>query len=84
MVMGYIPPVRDEQMIIYGSRQQKHSPSVSPAAAVQRAEFYEFLRNRSRCGNFFERNVVKQQLKRKVKECENTVTGKGSHIDISI
>ncbi|WP_078595323.1 hypothetical protein [Evansella clarkii] len=82
--MGYIPPVKDEQMIIYGSRQQKHSSLVAPAAEVQRAEFYEVLRNRSRCGNFFERNVVKQQLRRKAKECENTVTGKGSHIDISV
>lgn len=82
--MGYIPPVRDEQMMIYGNRQQKTSPSIPPTAAVQRAVFYEALQNRFHSGNYFERNVKKHQLDNKAKKLENNVTGKGTYFDKSI
>ncbi|TMW72959.1 hypothetical protein [Alteribacter natronophilus] len=72
--MGYIPPLRDEQFLLYAVRQEPDAPLTARVAALQKAQA---IRKRS----YFERQYENMRLKKLVLECERDITGKGLHVD---
>lgn len=82
--MGYIPPIRDEQAIIYTSRESSPSPMIKGPGAAERVEFFEALKDHSRQPRDFERNSSKQRMLLIGKQHENEFTGKGNIFDHSI
>ncbi|RKL67714.1 hypothetical protein CR203_10230 [Salipaludibacillus neizhouensis] len=82
--MGYIPPLRDEQTMIYGSRQSYPSPLIKGPDPAERVEFFEALKQHSKQGKYFERNESKERLLMIAKQHENKFVGKGEKFDQSI
>ncbi|MDQ0255368.1 hypothetical protein J2S74_002750 [Evansella vedderi] len=79
--MGYIPPIREEQWVLYSSRQQPISariPIVPPTQIVtfHRVAANPLLRNRTEQPTDDNRKKVK-----KTKGKENQLTGKGTYVD---
>lgn len=82
--MGYIPPLRDEQTMIYGSRQSSPSPLIKGPDPAERIEFFEALKHHSKQRKYFERNESKERLRMSAKQHENKYTGKGEMFDQTI
>ncbi|WP_280769236.1 hypothetical protein [Salipaludibacillus daqingensis] len=82
--MGYIPPVKDEQMMVYGQRQTEKKPMIQGPSPSERVEFFDALKERSKKANYFERNKLKQRLLKAGKIHEKVITGKGERFDQSI
>jgi len=82
--MGYIPPVKDDQVMIYGQRQIERKPTIQRPSSAERIEFFDALKERSNQANYFERNKLKQMLLKAGKIHEKELTGKGEKFDESI
>lgn len=92
--MGYVPPIKDDQLLIYGNRQSLHSQLIKGTPATEKVVFFNTLQGDS---NFvrFPKNIYDPKLLRvdlekpvksieRIKEIEQKVTGKGTTIDVTI
>ncbi|PYZ93478.1 hypothetical protein CR194_09920 [Salipaludibacillus keqinensis] len=82
--MGYVPPVKDEQMMIYGQRQTSRKPMIIGPSPAERIEFFDALKDQSKQRYYFERNESKQRLLKIARMKEKELTGKGEMFDSSI
>ncbi|WP_096189343.1 hypothetical protein [Evansella halocellulosilytica] len=82
--MGYIPLVRDEQSMLYGNRQLSDSPMITEVPPVQRAEFFEALKDQAKQKMYLDPHTKYCSLAETVKFHEKKITGKGKFFDESI
>ncbi|MBB5174865.1 hypothetical protein [Texcoconibacillus texcoconensis] len=80
--MGYIPPVRDNQLTIYHHRQPEQNPVIRPSPAVYKLEFFDAIKDHYRGKKPIYHSDVKSinQLK-ETRKIENEWEGKGKYID---
>jgi hypothetical protein len=77
--MGYIPPVRDEQVFQYGNRFIHSYRGIAPTSPVIRGKFHETLSEHQRQTLYrSQQQEIKQVMKHKI---EKEMTGKGRYID---
>ncbi|OIJ10375.1 hypothetical protein BKP37_17665 [Anaerobacillus alkalilacustris] len=82
--MGYIPPIRNEQLFQYGNRIPYDQPSIKPISAVAKSKFHEVLTEQQKQINY---TILKNEYNRRKFTnrkliCE--LTGKGYIIDASV
>ncbi|SDN20504.1 hypothetical protein [Alkalicoccus daliensis] len=67
--MGYIPPIKDEQPMIYANRQAMQKPAKLTLDGVYRPEFQDVLEEKNPYGNYFMRyeQIAKHKLQNKNK-----------------
>ncbi|SDY99947.1 hypothetical protein SAMN05421736_10535 [Evansella caseinilytica] len=82
--MGYIPPVRDEQVLLYHHRQKQSEMNISPSPRVQRVEFSKSLERRSHRNRLAEEKAKAIFLSEIGINIENDLTGKGTFVDEKI
>lgn len=82
--MGYIPPIKDDQTVIYGQRQTETKSIIPGPTPAERMEFFDSLKERTKRANYFERNKLKQRLLKIGRIQEKELTGKGEKFDQSI
>ncbi|SER95413.1 hypothetical protein [Salipaludibacillus aurantiacus] len=82
--MGYLPPVKDEQVTIYANRQTGSKPMITGPSPAERVAFFDALKDRAATGNYFQRNKAKQKLLTVARAHEKEITGKGEYFDQTI
>ncbi len=82
--MGYVPPVRDEQVLIYGNRHQSAAPMINRVAEVQRAQLSKTLKYPLGSRDYFERQHQNARKNKQVQHYERSLTGKGKRFDQSV
>lgn len=84
--MGYIPPVKDDQMVIYGNRQPLHLQLIYTTPSTQKVSFLHALPHLPSTNliqhRSFHQKIEKGNIEEKMKEIEQQITGKGTMIDI--
>ncbi|UTR15335.1 hypothetical protein MM221_01700 [Salipaludibacillus sp. LMS25] len=82
--MGYIPPVKDEQMIVYASRQTEPKPVITGPTPLENIEFLDVLARRSEERNFLLNDIKEERLKQNAIKEERSLTGKGTLFDQTV
>ncbi|UJW58368.1 hypothetical protein [Salipaludibacillus agaradhaerens] len=82
--MGYIPPVKDEQMIVYASRHTEPKPMITGPTPLENTEFFDVLARRSEERNFMLNYTKEERLKQKAIKEEQRFTGKGTMFDQTV
>ncbi|MDG5789118.1 hypothetical protein QA612_16800 [Evansella sp. AB-P1] len=80
--MGYIPPVKDDQFIVYSNRMRKDDHQIPTLQPVQQISFLK-----TEDGNDSHYNKSKKRkhdVMNIAKYYENKLTGKGSYLDETI
>lgn len=84
IIIGYIPPVRDEQSVQYGNRFDPTNRGIKPTSAVVKANFQGILSDKEKAG-FNRRRKSDHKLSKssniKKSKVIRDMTGKGYHID---
>lgn len=88
--MGYIPPVRDEQSVLYGNRLDPTLHGIKPTSAVEKGSFHRILSdkekeefNRRRKIDYRSNRLSKSNDPNKSKKNKviRDMTGKGYYIN---
>lgn len=88
--MGYIPPVHDEQSVLYGNRLDPTYRGIKPASPVMKANFHgilsdkekeEFNRRKKKEYKSNRSNKPNDQNKSKKSKVLRDLTGKGYYIN---
>ncbi|UCZ51932.1 hypothetical protein LGQ02_13840 [Bacillus shivajii] len=82
--MGYIPLVKDEQTLLYSNRQTSRSPMISKTEPVQRPEFFDALKDKTK--HHYEDHEEESTIpfSELLKYHEKKLTGKGKFFDETI
>ncbi len=83
--MGYIPPVRDEQLFQYGNRLNHHSQGITPTSPVIKGTFHNVLTEKQKQLLIDHKKYHHQKKKKNLNyEIIQEVTGKGYYINESV
>lgn len=81
--MGYIPPVRDDQVVQYGNRYIHRKHSIQATSPVNKSEFFEGLKKRKEKLISYDKDqvIVTKGMEGKKNQVYRELTGKGYFID---
>ncbi|ADU31135.1 hypothetical protein [Evansella cellulosilytica] len=87
--MGYIPPMKDEQFILYNQRKNNSRTNISPTAPTQIVEFFDVTKektyfNEKEKVDYKHKQLNKEKIKHIGEKVENELSGKGKYVDESI
>ncbi|MFA9555792.1 hypothetical protein ACERII_00595 [Evansella sp. AB-rgal1] len=82
--MGYIPPIKDDQFLIYTNRQKNEKTDLAPTPPTNRVAFYRtnhHHRNLFHWNTSVDNSKQIEDIKKKAHKLESKLLGKGSYVD---